>query len=76
MTDFGLSLGGLFVDPYKAYKRAAAGGGHGSSAAAAAARAAGSSARSIPGVLAKGMLVDVPLALAESMRNVPRFYGE
>ncbi|KAK0710025.1 UDP-glucose,sterol transferase [Lasiosphaeria miniovina] len=75
VTDFGLSLGGLFIDPYKAYKRAAAAGGHGSSAAAAA-RIAGSSAGSMTGVLTKGMLVDMPLALAEGMKNVPKLYGE
>jgi hypothetical protein len=28
------------------------------------------------GVLTKGMLVDMPLALAEGMKNVPRLYGE
>ncbi len=75
VTDFGLSLGGLFVDPYKEYKRAAAGGRSGSSTTAAA-RAAGSSAGAMTGALTKGMLVDMPLALAEGMKNVPRLYGE
>jgi len=76
MTDFGVSLGRLFVDPYKAYNRAVASGGHGSSAAAAATHAVGSSAGSMTGVLTKGMLVDMPLALAEGMKNVPKLYGD
>ncbi|KAH8747024.1 hypothetical protein F5883DRAFT_584558, partial [Diaporthe sp. PMI_573] len=75
MTDFTVSLGGLFIDAYTAYKKAAAGGSRGSSAAAAA-QAAGSSAVSMTGALTEGMLVKMPLALAEGMKNVPKLYGE
>ncbi|KAH8901727.1 UDP-Glycosyltransferase/glycogen phosphorylase [Thozetella sp. PMI_491] len=75
LTDFTTSLGGLFIDPYKAYKRTATNSNPGASAAAAA-KSAGNSLASMTGVLARGTLVDVPLALAEGMKNVPKLYGE
>jgi len=70
LTDFTSALGGSFINPFKELKRAR-GAGVQSVAAA--------SAQSVAGMatsLAKGALVDVPLALAEGMRNTPRLYGD
>lgn len=77
MTDFTVSLGGLFVDPYKAYKqRAGALDGTSAAAAGRATVAAVGGLAKMSGVLVRGTLVDTPLALAEGMRNIPRLYGE
>ncbi|KXJ87567.1 glycosyltransferase family 28 domain-containing protein [Microdochium bolleyi] len=75
VTDFTASLGGLFIDPYKAYKHASTIGSSASAAGKATVAVGGSFAK-MTGVLVKGTLVDTPLALAEGMKNVPRLYGE
>ncbi|KAH7020720.1 glycosyltransferase family 28 domain-containing protein [Microdochium trichocladiopsis] len=76
MTDFTASLGGLFIDPYKAYKQASAASGSSTKAAGKATVAVGGGFAKMSGVLVRGTLVDTPLALAEGMRNIPRLYGE
>lgn len=76
VTDFTTALGGLFVDPYKAHRHASVGGDTAFSAAGKATLAAGGSLVKMTGVVAKGALVDTPVAIAEGMKNIPRLYGE
>jgi hypothetical protein len=76
MTDFTTSLGGTFIDPYKEYKRSRAGRGDGTAPSISAARAVGQGLTGMTTTVAKGALVDVPLALAEGLKNTPRLYGE
>ncbi|ETS77967.1 hypothetical protein PFICI_10029 [Pestalotiopsis fici W106-1] len=73
MTDFTMALGGVFIDPFKAYKRVKRQGNDGSAAAL---KEVGLGFGSMGGALTKGTLVNTPLALAEGLRNVPRLYGE
>lgn len=74
ITNFTASLGGTFIDPYKEYKRVRSTGGN--HAGLSAAGAAGKGFVGMGGSVTKGMLVDVPLALAEGLRNTPRLYGD
>ncbi|QKD57890.2 uncharacterized protein FOBCDRAFT_186963 [Fusarium oxysporum Fo47] len=76
MTDFTMSLGGAFIDPYKEYKRSRASRGDGPAPSVSAARAVGQGLTGMTTTVAKGALVDVPLALAEGLKNTPRLYGE
>ena len=76
VSDFTASLGGLFIDPYKAYKQASAKSKGSANAAGKATVAVGGSFAKMSGVLVRGTLVDTPLALAEGMRNIPRLYGD
>ncbi|KAH6643326.1 glycosyltransferase family 28 domain-containing protein [Truncatella angustata] len=75
MTDFSKALGGVFIDPFKSYKRVGE-KGDGESAAGVALTEVGDRLGSMAGVVTKGALVDMPLALAEGLKNVPRLYGE
>lgn len=77
ITDFTSALGGTFVDPFKEVKRVRAGGEneHGS-ASGAAAKAARQGVMRMTTAVTKGMLVDVPLAFTEGLRNAPRLLGE
>lgn len=74
ITNFTASLGGTFIDPYKEYKRVRSTGGN--HAGLSAAGAAGKGFVGMGGAVTKGMLVDVPLALTEGLRNTPRLYGD
>ncbi|KAL0929369.1 sterol glucosyltransferase [Colletotrichum truncatum] len=76
MTDFTTALGGTFIDPFKAYKEARRNGGGVSAGSGAAAQGAAMGFGSMTGVVTKGALVNMPLALAEGLRSVPRLYGE
>ncbi|KXJ86093.1 glycosyltransferase family 28 domain-containing protein [Microdochium bolleyi] len=77
LTDLTVSLGDIFVDPYKAYKeRAAAPDNNSAAAAGRAAVAVGGGVVKVYGVVLQGVFVDGPVAMAEGMRNVPRLYGE
>lgn len=75
ITDFTTALGGVFIDPFKSYKRVNK-DGNSSSAGAAALREVGIGVTSLAGTLTKGTLINTPLALAEGLRNMPRLYGE
>ncbi|KAI4599417.1 hypothetical protein KJ359_001859 [Pestalotiopsis sp. 9143b] len=75
MTDFTVALGGVFIDPFKSYKRIQA-QGNVASAGGAALKEPGVGFGSMAGALTKSTLVNMPLALAEGMRNVPRLYSE
>ncbi|KAF9730998.1 hypothetical protein PMIN03_007952 [Paraphaeosphaeria minitans] len=76
LTNFTSALGGTFIDPFKQHKQARLANGNGGSAGLAAATAVGKGFASMGTSLSKGTLVDVPLALAEGLRNAPRLYGE
>ena len=73
MTDFTTSLGRTFIDPYK---RNRACRGDGPTSGISAAGAVGQGLTGMTTAVAKGALVDVPLALAEGFQNTPRLYGE
>ncbi|KAF7514854.1 hypothetical protein G7054_g14948 [Neopestalotiopsis clavispora] len=75
MTDFTTALGGVFIDPFKAYKRVKREGSV-VSAGGAALKEVGLGFGSMAGTFTKGTLVSTPLALAEGLRNMPRLYGE
>jgi sterol 3beta-glucosyltransferase len=81
LTDMTVSLGRTFVDPFTEYKRQrrelkeGGTGGSVNSPAGSAALAAGKGLGRVYGSMTKGTLVDLPLALAEGLRNVPRLYG-
>lgn len=75
ITDFTSALGGTFIDPFKEVKRVR----NGDSNASAGVAAAGAVGRGMAGMataVTKGALVDVPLALAEGLRNTPKLLGE
>ncbi|WYZ45983.1 hypothetical protein EsH8_IX_000208 [Colletotrichum jinshuiense] len=76
VTDFTAALGGTFIDPWKEYKLARASGHETGRASGAAAIAAGKGLASMAGTVTKGGLVNLPLAVAEGMHNVPRLYGD
>lgn len=76
MTDFTTSLGGTFINPYKEYKRNRADPSVGLTPSISAARAVGQGLTGMTTAVAKGALVDVPLALSEGLKNAPRLYGE
>jgi hypothetical protein len=76
MMDFTSSLGGTFIDPFKAYKEAGTQGKNGAARAGAAAQGAALGLTSMAGVVTKGALVDTSLALTEGLRGLPRLYGE
>ncbi|KAF9874750.1 sterol glucosyltransferase [Colletotrichum karsti] len=75
VTDFTFALGGTFIDPWKEYKRARASGREAGRASGAAAMAVGKGIASMTGVVAKGGLVNMPLALADGLHNVPKLLG-
>ncbi|ENH64141.1 Sterol 3-beta-glucosyltransferase [Fusarium oxysporum f. sp. cubense race 1] len=75
MTDFTSALGGAFIDPFKDVKRVRPDGTR-RSAGTATAVASGKALQGMTTAVVKGSLVDVPLALAEGLRNTPRLYGE
>ncbi|KAJ4050970.1 hypothetical protein NW756_003883 [Fusarium oxysporum] len=75
MTDFTSALGGAFIDPFKDVKRVRPDGTR-RSAGTATAVANGKALQGMTTAVVKGSLVDVPLALAEGLRNTPRLYGE
>jgi sterol 3beta-glucosyltransferase len=80
LTDMTVALGQTFIDPYKEYKQhrlqtadqqqGSVGGAVGS-----ATMASGKGLGRLYGAMAKGALVDLPLALTEGLRNAPRLYG-
>ncbi|KAI8298065.1 Sterol 3-beta-glucosyltransferase [Colletotrichum sp. SAR11_240] len=76
VTDFTVALGGTFIDPWKEYKRSRASGHEAGRASGSAALAAGKGFASMTGAVAKGGLVDMPLALTEGLHNVPRLLGD
>ena len=76
MTDFTSALGGTFIDPFRDYKRTTQNSGGAAAASRAAMKSAAGGVGSMVGVVAKGTLVDTPLAFAEGFRNLPRLYGE
>ncbi|OHX00426.1 UDP-glucosyltransferase [Colletotrichum incanum] len=76
VTDFTFVLGGTFIDPWKEYKRARISAQEAGRASGAAAMAVGKGFASMTGAIAKGGLVDLPLAVAEGLHNVPRLYGD
>ncbi|KAJ5014134.1 Sterol 3-beta-glucosyltransferase UGT80A2 [Colletotrichum sp. SAR 10_99] len=76
VTDFTVALGGTFIDPWKEYKRSRASGHEAGRASGSAALAAGKGFASMTGAVAKGGLVDMPLALAEGLHNVPKLLGD
>lgn len=73
ITDFTTALGGTFINPFKDYKQAKEAGTSGGSAATV---AVGKGVTSMGTSITKGAFLDLPLALAEGMRNAPRLYGE
>ena len=80
LTDMTVALGRTFIDPYKAYnehrlqtadqQQGSVGGAVGS-----ATMASGKGLGRLYGAMAKGALLDLPLALTEGLRNAPRLYG-
>ncbi|KAJ0286971.1 hypothetical protein CBS470a_005662 [Colletotrichum nupharicola] len=76
VTDFTVALGGTFIDPWKEYKRSRASGHEAGRASGSAALAVGKGFASMTGAVAKGGLVDMPLALTEGLHNVPRLLGD
>ncbi|KAK8130689.1 glycosyltransferase family 28 domain-containing protein [Apiospora kogelbergensis] len=76
VTDFTSALGGTFIDPFRDYKRTTQNSGGAAAASRAAMKSAAGGVGSMVGVIAKGTLVDTPLAFAEGFRNLPRLYGE
>ncbi|KAM0583636.1 hypothetical protein ACHAQF_008401 [Verticillium nonalfalfae] len=75
-TDFTSALGGIWVDPFKEVRRVRRDKESGESAGAAAAVAVGKGFAGVTGVVAKGSLVDFPLAMTEGLRNTPKLLGE
>jgi hypothetical protein len=82
LTDVTVSLGRTFVDPFTQYKQQRnamkEGDTSGSmkSPAGSAALAAGRGLGKLSESVTRGTLVDLPLALAEGLRNVPRLYSD
>lgn len=76
ITNFTSALGGTFVDPFIQIKRVRDTGGDGGSMANAALNTAGVGVKGLGTSIVKGTLVDMPLALAEGLRNTPALYGE
>lgn len=78
VTDFTTALGSTFIGPFKDYKRVKHDASDGSSAAAAgaAAMAMGRGVTDMTAALTKGALVDIPLALADGLKNTQRLMGE
>ena len=74
ITNFTSALGGTFVDPFIQMKRVHD-AGEGGSKTTAALNTAGAGVVDIGGSVVKGTLVDMPLALAEGLRNTPALYG-
>lgn len=68
MTDFTTSLSGTFIDPCNRASRADGG--------ISAVGAVGQGLTGMTTAVAKGALVDVPLALAGGFKNTPQLYGE
>jgi hypothetical protein len=80
----------MFVQPYKELKKAQTirkesnlerggmrgGDGHSHSGAAAAVGAAGKGLGKMSGGLAKGMLLDLPVAMADGFHAMPMLYGD
>ncbi|EGY20852.1 UDP-glucose,sterol transferase [Verticillium dahliae VdLs.17] len=81
LMDMTMAFGGIFIDPFKEYKRRrtqpGADGTPGSrdGSAGAAAMAAGKGLGKVYGSMTKGALLDMPLAFTEGLRNVPKLYG-
>lgn len=75
VTDFTAALGGVFLDPFKEYKRVRQTHGTDGAAGKAAAASAGANAAAAVGAITKGTFVEVPLAITEGLRNTPRLYG-
>lgn len=76
ITNFTSALGGTFVDPFIQMKRVRDTGGDGGSMTNAALSTAGMGVKGLGTSVVKGTLVDMPLALAEGLRNTPALYGE
>ena len=72
MTDFTMSLGGLFIDPYKSYKMSAAGGTSSASAAGSATVAVGGGFAKMTEVLVKGTIPydDLKAKIAKTGKEV------
>lgn len=75
-TDFTSALGGIWIDPFKEVRRVRRDKESGESASGAAAMAVGKGFAGVTGVVAKGTLVDFPLAMSEGLRNTPKLLGE
>ncbi|KAH7150277.1 hypothetical protein B0J13DRAFT_549849 [Dactylonectria estremocensis] len=76
ITDFTTALGGTFIDPFKEMKRVRSGDSRYESSGVAVMATTANGLKDMTTSVTKGMLVDVPLALAEGLRNSPRLYGE
>ncbi|KAM0635950.1 hypothetical protein ACHAPW_000985 [Verticillium nonalfalfae] len=76
ITDFTTALGGTFIDPFREMKRVRGDESENSSVGSTAAAAAGRGVKGMTTSLVKGTLVDVPLALTEGLKAVPRLYGD
>ncbi|KAH7134102.1 hypothetical protein EDB81DRAFT_694216 [Dactylonectria macrodidyma] len=76
ITDFTTALGGTFIDPFTEMKRVRNGDSRYESSGVAAMATTANGLKDMTASVAKGMLVDIPLALTEGLRNSPRLYGE
>lgn len=74
ITNFTSALGGTFVDPFIQMKRAH-NADDGVSKSAVAFKTAGAGVVDMGSSVVKGTLIDMPLALAEGLRNTPALYG-
>ncbi|KFY94399.1 hypothetical protein V500_03298 [Pseudogymnoascus sp. VKM F-4518 (FW-2643)] len=71
MVDFSTAIWGTFANPVAAYKAGRAGGGQSQSVG----KSFGRGVVDIGGTVGKAALVDVPLALTDGLREVPKLYG-
>jgi len=76
ITNFTSALGGTFIDPFVEMKRVHDTGAGGGAMTTSALAKAGIGMKDIGGTIVKGTLIDMPLALAEGLRNTPALYGE
>ena len=71
MVDFSTAIWGTFANPVAAYKAGRAGEGQSQSVG----KSFGRGVVDIGGTVGKAALVDVPLALTDGLREVPKLYG-
>lgn len=76
VTNFTAALGGTFIDPFKNVKRVRADGTRGSAVGVAALTGVGQGMGGMAGAAVKGAMIDVPLALAEGLRQAPKLLGD
>ncbi|KAM0703866.1 hypothetical protein Q7P35_008871 [Cladosporium inversicolor] len=76
ITNFTSALGGTFIDPFVEMKRVHDTGAGGGAVTTSALAKAGIGMKDIGRTVVKGTMIDMPLALAEGLRNTPALYGE